>query len=377
MHLSWGMHNDQYHYAKSTGPVTTPGQAIAFGPDLGTMTGNESIVTYPEFVNLPDGDLLYFYRKGISGDGDLRLNRYDNQAKSWSAIQLPLIDGTVAGDPSSSNAYWNTPIVDSAGRLHLSWLYRWNANTVNSFTGFQTNHDIMYAVSDDQGATWKTADGTPYGLPITQATSDVVVPVAQGSSLINTTSMAVDTNDRPVIATWWAPQAGAGNHVRQYALAWFDGADWQTSQITSFDTDYDGGNSRIPESQLPTYRLTRPVVLVTDDDRVLVLFADYRMGNKLMMAHSVDRITWEFLELDDTIIGHSELAIDTVRWERDGIISMLYQPTGLGSATETLSLFEFDVNAYFAAVPEPSSLGLLTTLAMVVLLVAGRRVRGA
>ena len=57
MHLSWGMHADAYHYARSLTPVTGT-NGIAFGPD-GTMTGKENTVTYPQFMNLPNGDLLY------------------------------------------------------------------------------------------------------------------------------------------------------------------------------------------------------------------------------------------------------------------------------------------------------------------------------
>jgi hypothetical protein len=55
MHLSWGMHGDQFHYAKSTAPVTG-NDSIALGPDV-TMTGTETTVTYPQFLRLPDGDL--------------------------------------------------------------------------------------------------------------------------------------------------------------------------------------------------------------------------------------------------------------------------------------------------------------------------------
>ena len=43
MHLSWGMHGDDFHYARTIDPVfgTNP---IVFGPDT-TMTGRENSVT--------------------------------------------------------------------------------------------------------------------------------------------------------------------------------------------------------------------------------------------------------------------------------------------------------------------------------------------
>ena len=366
MHLSWGHHNHNLRYARSTASVTNLVAPLTFTANLGPagMTGNETGLTYPEFVNLDDGDVLFYYRNGGSGNGDLRLNRYDTQTDTWSQVMAPVIDNASSGStyPYTVNAYWNTPLVGDNGDLHLTWNYRSNQG---SFSGFQTNHDLGYARSTDGGVTWLKSDGTPYGGAITQANTDRVLTIAPGSSYINTTSMDLDENGLPVVASWWAPQAAQGNHTRQYMLAWSDGSDWQTAQISDFATEGFDTASRIPEGSLGQYRMSRPTVLVNDDDgRVLVLFTDYRSGNKLTLAHSMDRENWEFIELDDANLGAWEPTIDTERWERDGVISMLYQPSGLGNASETVSLFEFDARAYFAAVPEPSSLTLLGAGAM-------------
>lgn len=362
MHLSWGHHVHNLRYAKSTASVTTPGTPITFTANLGPagMTGNETGLTYPEFVNLADGDLLFYYRNGGSGNGDLRLNRYDTQTDTWSQVMAPLIDNAPSGSayPQTVNAYWNTPLVGDNGDLHLTWNFRSNQG---AFSGFQTNHDLGYARSTDGGPNWLKSDGTPYGGAITQANTDRVLTIAPGSSYINTTSMDLDENGLPVVVSWWAPQAAQGNHTRQYMLAWSDGGDWHNAQISDFTGEAFDTSARIPESSLGQYRMSRPTVLVNDDDgRVLVLFTDYRSGNKLTLAHSTDRENWEFIELDDANMGAWEPAIDTERWERDGVISMLYQPSGLGDASETVSLVEFDARSYFAAVPEPSSFVLLS-----------------
>lgn len=368
LHLSWGHHAHSLRYAQSSAPVTTPGAPITFTSNLGSagMTGNETRVTYPEFVNLADGDLLFYYRNGGSGNGDLRLNRYDTQTDAWSQVSAPLIDNASSGSafPHTVNAYWNTPQVADNGDLHLTWNYRSNQGT---FSGFQTNHDLGYARSTDGGATWLKSDGSAYGGPITQANADRVLTVAQGSSYINQSSMDLDQNDRPVVASWWAPEAGDGNHIRQYMLAWSDGTDWHSSQITDFDSEGFDSANRIAESSLRDYRMSRPTVLVNDDGRVLVLYTDYRSDNKLTLAHSMDRENWEFLELDDTDLGVWEPAIDTQRWDRDGVISMLYQTSGLGEGSETVSLFEFDARSYFAAVPEPGSLVLMSLSGLVLI----------
>jgi hypothetical protein len=360
MHMSWGMHANQgggTNYAKSTASVLTPGSPISFTANLGAggLTGSETMVTYPEFVKLPDGDLLYFYRNGTSGNGDLRLNRYDTATDTWSVVQQPLIDGFESGDASSTNPYWNTVRVDDEGNLHLSWLFR------KSSGGISTNHNLYYAMSEDEGATWLKSDGTAYTGTITQSTSEIVVPIPENYNYVNTTGMTFDENNLPVIASRWAPEAGDGNDQVQQMLSWFDGTDWHVSQITQF-AEGAGGAGR------------RPTVLVNEDGRVLVLIAGSSLGN-LVMAHSMDRENWEFLDLGVSGYG-LDPTYDIERWERDGIISMLFQPTG--SDVVTLELLEFDARSYFADIPEPASLALLGLLAVSLsnrggLLIAKRR----
>lgn len=346
MHMSWGMHAEQaaggpYNYARSTGSVLTPGQTIAFTPNLEHTAmpgiGDTTKVTYPEFVNLPDGDLLYFFRSGGSGSGDVQLNRYDTDTDTWSAVHLDLLDGDATANNTTANAYWNTPVLDDDGNLHLSWLYR------RSASGLQTNRDLHYAVSPDGGVTWLKDDGTAYTTPITQDTADIVIPIPENSSYINSTAMAVDENNRPIIATRFAPNAGSGDDQVQHMLMWFDGSDWQTSQVTNF-VNADEGN--------------RPTVLVDEQGRVMVMFSDSDLGG-LVLAHSTDRQNWEYIELVSDDLGSWEPTYDPTRWERDGVISMLMQPMGVGTDAETVMLFEFDARSYFASIPEPGSLCLL------------------
>ncbi len=348
MHLSWGMHANQgggTNYVRSTGSVLTPGSPISFTSNLGSsgMTGNETNVTYPEFLKLADGDLLFFYRNGTSGNGDLRLNRYDTATDTWSVVKKPLVEGISAG----VNAYWNTPTIDSQGKLHLSWLFRENASTLES------NHDLYYAVSSDNGLTWKKDDGSAYIGTINKATSDRVVEIPENYSYINQTSMTVDQNDRPIVASRWAPEAGSGNSQTQQMLEWFDGTDWHVSQITQFEPGANSGR--------------RPAVLVDEDGRVLVLIGGSQLGG-LVMAYSMDRVNWQFLDMGVADYG-LEPTYDLLRWQRDGVISMLVQP--VGGDTETLQLFEFDARAYFASVPEPASLAVLGLGGMLI----GRRQR--
>ncbi|MGW8256893.1 MAG: BNR-4 repeat-containing protein, partial [Thermoguttaceae bacterium] len=173
MHMSWGMHGDPYHYAKTNSSVLNS-SVITFGSDLGTMTGIESGVTYPQFYSLPDGDLLYLFRVAGSGAGDTKLNRYDITTDTWSRVQNPLIYRQGSGY-QSVNAYPQIMVVDSQGDLQLTWCWRTGADSTvpdplnpgNNMSGYQTNHNICYAKSTNGGVTWtRTNDTSYYSLPI-------------------------------------------------------------------------------------------------------------------------------------------------------------------------------------------------------------------
>lgn len=113
LHLSWGNHNTKLNYARSIAPGS-----LEFGSKASMIGRTEDRVTYPEFYSMPNGDMLFFYRDGASGNGNLVLNRYDIKAATWSRIQDNLVDGE-----QQRNAYPQIT-VDRKGTIHLSWVWR-------------------------------------------------------------------------------------------------------------------------------------------------------------------------------------------------------------------------------------------------------------
>jgi hypothetical protein len=329
MHMSWGMHDDDLIYRKSLAPVTNS-NPITFGTTNMPMTETfENSVTYPQFYNLPDGDLLFFYRNGSSGSGNSYLNRYDTATDAWSAVQQPLFDGIT----SSVNAYPNTLAFDSQGDLHFTW-------TDRSTPAFQTNHNIYYARSPDEGVTWTKRDGTPYALPILESTAEVVVLIPENSTLINQTSMTTDQNDYPLVASWWAPGAPQNDHTRQYMLAYYDGSDWNTSQITNRPPEPLQSDSTVRE-------LARPLVMVDDENRVVVVMRYDQRDDVVTIGYSQDRQNWSLVDLTSEPLGDWEPTYDEELWKRENKLHLLYQPI-TGSTTSTISVLEWDARAFFS-----------------------------
>ena len=66
------------------------------------MTGKlESQVSYPEFYKISDSNLMFFYRDGGSGQGNLVIDQYDANTQSWTQLHSNLIDGE--GKPRNCN----------------------------------------------------------------------------------------------------------------------------------------------------------------------------------------------------------------------------------------------------------------------------------
>jgi hypothetical protein len=101
------------------------------------------------------------------------------------------------------NAYHNGLVYDSTGRLHVSWTWRTGGDSTTGFTDYQSNHNVMYAYSENDGVDWRLANGTLLSRntvhDIDEANATPVINLPDGSSIINQSSTAVG---QTTITTW-------------------------------------------------------------------------------------------------------------------------------------------------------------------------------
>ncbi|MFV8270678.1 BNR repeat-containing protein [Flavobacterium sp. GT2N3] len=292
LHVSWDHHDTNLRYAKSKSP---------FSLELGeqqTMTGKEELkVTYPEFYNLPNGSLLFFYRSGSSGRGNMVINFYDLKNKIWSQLQQNLLDGE-----EKRSAYWQASI-DNRGIIHLSWVWResWDVST---------NHDLCYARSKDGGVTWEKSTGEKYNLPITAATAEYAWKIPQKSSLINQTAMATDKNGNPYIVSYWSE-----NEIPQYQIVYLEKGNWKKINTRFRKTPFylgGGGTKQIP--------ISRPDIFIDDkgsNPLLYILFRDEERGNKISIAvrNLNDKANWKIVDLTTDSVGQWEPNYDISLWK--------------------------------------------------------------
>ena len=285
------------------------------------MTGElEERVTYPEFFNLPGGDLLFLYRHGGSGNGITILKRWLVRANRWSAVQPNLLDGQ-----GGRNAYTNQIAIDAHGVWHLSWCWRESADVA-------TNHDLCYARSRDEGRTWETSSGKPYALPITQENAEIVAAIPQRSGLINQTTMAVTREGLPLIATYFRPP---GAQAPQYHLVWFDGRHWVVESLGTRKAglELSGAGTR-------SISMSRPLVLVASSGRTWVVYRDEERGNGITLAscRRPGSEPWLFEDLPTGDLDRWEPCFDSQAWGRTNSLCLLLQRVGQGAGERPVAI---------------------------------------
>lgn len=303
LHAAWDHHNNALRYARSVAPYS-----LQLGEKL-PMTGNaENRISYPEFYAMPDGKLLFFYRDGGSGSGNLVINQYNPEEKKWVQLHNNLINGE-----GKRNAYWQA-CTDDQGTLHISWVWRESPDVAS-------NHDLCYARSKDGGISWEKSNGEKYTLPITAATAEYALRIPQKRELINQTSMTTDEDGQPFIASYWRD---SGTQVPTYHVVYWDG-EWKVSNVGLRKTPFSlsgAGSKRIP--------IARPQLLVRgrgDNASVWVVFRDEERGSKVSVA-SVERIRsgkWKAEDLTSFFVGSWEPTLDVVQWKKKNALHLFVQ----------------------------------------------------
>jgi hypothetical protein len=337
LHVAWDHHNHPLRYARSTEPLS-----LELGEKMPMIGSAEESLSYPQFFNLPDGRLLFMYRDGSSGNGNLVINRYDPAAGQWQRIHDVLIDGE-----GQRNAYWQAA-VDARGRVHVAWVWRetWDV---------ATNHDLAYARSDDAGDTWVNSRGEPYSIPINASTSEYALRIPQQHELINQTTIAADAEGRPYIVTYFRAD---DSDVPQYWLIHHDGSAWQHQQVGERTQAFSlsgGGTKRIPISRPQVAISPTPAPPESPESTIHVIYRDAERGSKVSLATCSDLTAgqWTVEDLTEESVGQWEPSYDRVLWQRDGKLHIYVQKVeqadaeGLAGAEATpVSVLQWE--------PEPS-----------------------
>lgn len=227
IHLSGNIHAVPLVYFRSVKP-----ESIDQFEVLNAMTGkDEARTTYPHFMTNSDGELIFHYRSGGSGNGFEVYNLFHCATKTWKRLlDTPLIDGK-----GHRNAYMQGPTMGKDGYYHLIWVWRDSPDC-------STNHTLSYARSKNL-LQWESIRGEKIPLPITLENKELVVdstPVKGG--LFNPgIKLGFDSNNQPVIGYHKYDQDGNN----QLYVARFENGSWRQVQLThwKYRWQFEGGGS--------------------------------------------------------------------------------------------------------------------------------------
>lgn len=222
LHVSGNMHGDTLVYFMSG----KPHDIGSFRRMERLIGAEEDEVTYPNFMNTQEGDLIFQYRVGSSGKGNQIFNRYNPDTKEWSRlIDQPLVDGK-----GEMNAYLSGPVLGPDGLYHLIWVWRDNPDAA-------TNHDLSYARSKNL-VDWYKSNGEVQPIPITYENAEVIDPVpVRGGMLNGNTRIGFDQLNRPVVSYHKFDEAGN----TQLYNARLEDKKWKIYQTTNWDFRWDFG----------------------------------------------------------------------------------------------------------------------------------------
>lgn len=343
IHLSFDHHVHPLRYRRSipglaTEPLAHAWTAAAFGPVTDALVAGKPLtkVTYPQFFTAPDGRLQFLYRIGYSGNGDWYMAEYDAQLGAWRDLGLLFSRAGTYGTSQSRCAYPNPVRYGADGRLHITW--SWRERPTDQPYSLATNHDLLYAWSDDCGRTWcnnagaviARLDQDPASAIGLDTPGIVVQPMRFLWGQMNTTTEYVDRQGRVHVVCWCnpddAPAASLDKTTWCYEHCWRDEQGvWH--------------RNRLP------FTGRKPQIAVDPRGQAYVVSchgADLNYHN--MDPGGVLRIAtasaasgwsdWAFTYVStQRFVG--EPLLDGQRWEQDGVLSIYVQeqPAQPGSAS--------------------------------------------
>ncbi len=184
--------------------------------------------SYPQVYWVDGEGFAFFYTQYLLGKRFLFFTR-SNDGRSWGAhTMLAAIE----------EGHYQVSAV-KGGRLGAAFNYHPHPLGLN----WRTN--LYYVESDDFGATWHAADGTPVCLPLTEVYNPALVRhYAEEDLRVYLVDMVFDDEDRPIVlyitSRGW--RAGPENGPRVWHTARWDGHRWVIRPAVVSDNNYDNGS---------------------------------------------------------------------------------------------------------------------------------------
>lgn len=322
IHLAFDHHVHPLHYRVSHKGVATTPEIITwdtslFSPVAAELEKGKPIkITYPRFMQTPDGELQFCYRRGGSGGGDRMLVDYNSGEGKWiNTRQIDSGEGVfedVLGESNSRCSYPNGYTYGPYGKLHVTWVWR--------ETPSDPNHDLVYVYSEDLGETWLNNEGHEInGPPGIKSPGITVVDIPRTLGLMNTHGQAVDSKGRIHAVVWHCTEEtlrAEGSKPGEHR--------WGVDNAHRYHHYWRDEEGSWQHRELPWVSGTRPKLFIDEKDNTYLVYE--KEGNLEIAAASkkAGYTDWKVIHIEQGPFVNEMLG-DPYRWKQEGILSVMVQ----------------------------------------------------
>jgi hypothetical protein len=219
IHVAGNMHADPLNYFRSKKPYDVSSMV-----ELNKLIGiDEESVTYPKFFYNKEGDLLFSYRSGSCGNGNILVNRFIPEQEKWERyLKKSLFEGVGESD---DRAAYHKFVKDSEGNFHFIWIWRWTPHV-------ETSHQICYATTSDL-MNWKNAAGETVSLPFRPDNDKLIVDGAPSKGGMHNSryQIILTPDNEPVVGYVKYDE----DELTQFYLARFVDNQWISKKISDWN----------------------------------------------------------------------------------------------------------------------------------------------
>lgn len=206
--------------------------------------------SYPQPWFLPGrGEFLFLHTRYRQGQRSLYVMRSPD-GRAWSEPEM--LAHVDMGDYQISWPHGDR--VGTAFDMHPS--------SGRAGRGLNYRSNIYYVETPDAGRTWRTVDGRPVTLPITEvAHASRVLDSLGADRSVYLKDLAYDADGRPIILylTSRGYQPGAGSGPYTWFTARWTGHAWEHRRVTESDHNYDHGSLYVePHGEAEEWRVIAP-----------------------------------------------------------------------------------------------------------------------
>lgn len=338
IHLAFDHHVDTLHYKVSkkglaNRPETMDWDASSFGPVVSELEKGKTIkITYPRFLQTPDGNLQFCYRRGGSGKGDRMMVDYNSNIGSWeNTRQIDSGEGIFEdemGQSGSRCSYPNGYDYDSEGSLHATWVWRESSQGAN--------HDLAYVFSDDLGKSWKNNAGEALNeIPHVNSPGIKVQSIPRVLGLMNTHGQTIDSKRRVHAIMYHCTEKTikeAGSTPGDFR--------WGPSEAKRYHHYWRDTNGQWKHHELEWKVGNRPKIFADKNDNLILIYngdpykspkePNIDIGRQdLIIAVATAKNKWKDWSIVHSAEGPflNEMLGDKYRWSSEGVLSVIIQNT--------------------------------------------------